>query len=404
MTQSKKKVFLFTLNDLSKEGGAVLRIKGLISLISREHCVRLFSNSNESCDNLENVYLSCYFTVFEKRLFQFMITFFPTNLIYCILWKKLSKLERIIVKSKINENDLIIFCEYLDNSVGYYLKKRGLIKSYINDHHGIATLEFSQTKKNYINKIKLLVAKYHDENILSYADKHIFASSSMKKYYVDNFHNYSKKVIGILPYYVSRDGYNEIIDLDFVNEFTKENDIDSFSKVILFVGYFKPLGGVKDLVMAFSKISPIKNNLCLCLVGDGPDFDAVIDLVEAFNLNENVIITGRLDYKYLPSLQHLCDVIVCPDRYNTYSNMIVHLKYYHSLLSNKPVVCGEFSSVEELNIFKRLSIPFKPSDIESLANGIQSGLKGNILIEKNTRRIVFDKFSYESAKMISEII
>ncbi|MEZ9761311.1 glycosyltransferase [Vibrio splendidus] len=404
MMKYNKSIYIFTLNNLKKEGGAVLRIKGLISLLSKSYDVKLLSNSATAGDEVNSIYLSCHFSKREKQTFQLLITFLPVELIYLLFKKKLSKLERLVRELNIRSEDELIFCEYLDNSIGYYLKKRRIIDHYVNDHHGVATIEFSQAQKNVVSRLKLWVAKIHDEHVLSFSDKHIFASKRMKEYYMENFTSYKNKDIRILPYYFSSKSYKEDIDQCYINDFMLKIGFSSFSKLILFVGYFKPLGGVKDLVLAFSELSPIKENLCLCLVGEGPEYESVNNLILELGLENNIVMPGRIDYKYLASLQSISDVVVCPDKYNEYSDMIVHLKYYHSLLSNKPVVCGDFSSVEELNSSLRLSIPFKPSDVDSLSRALKLALYEDFPLVQNTREYVLDNFSYENVSLSCEII
>lgn len=399
------KVILFTLNDLMKVGGAALRIRGLASSFSKSSDVILLSNNrNNNIEGIDNVYLNCSFSSFEKKLFQFVITFFPIALVFILFRSKLIELESMLKKLNISTDDELIFCEYLDNSLGYFFKLQGTIVQYTNDHHGIATIEFQQSSSSLISKLKYFVAKVHDEKVLSFSKKHIFASEAMKKYYYVNFHAYRDKEVKILPYYIVNDSYSLKLDKFFIDDFIFKYNLNSEAKKILFVGYFKKLGGVSDLVQAFSRLSKKLTPLELLLVGDGPEYENISNLVNELGLTDSVILPGRIDFKYLASLHSLADVVVCPDRFNSYSNMIVHLKYYHSLLSGLPVVCGSFDSVSEINIDNSLSIDFIPSDVESLSLSISTALSTTKESKERIREFVFQNFSYDSIDVSNRIL
>src|SRR5690606_6783290 len=78
----------------------------------------------------------------DKAKFQGMVGLLPVSLVYKLYSRLFKKITTALEKADISDSRLI-FCEYLDNSIAYILKKQSFIDHYINDLHGIATIEFS---------------------------------------------------------------------------------------------------------------------------------------------------------------------------------------------------------------------------------------------------------------------
>ena len=83
----------------------------------------------------------------------------------------------------------------------------------------------------------------------------------------------------------------------------------------------------------------------------------------------------RQPYDYLSSFQEVANVLVCPDRQNLFSDLIVHVKYLDALVSGKIVINGNFKSVAEINQAKQLSLLFTPSDVNDLISKMRQSIK-----------------------------
>jgi glycosyltransferase involved in cell wall biosynthesis len=93
-----------------------------------------------------------------------------------------------------------------------------------------------------------------------------------------------------------------------------------------------------------------------------------LSIIKEKQIEDKVVFIGRIPYHQLRTYQDLSDIIVCPDKQNVYSELIVHVKYLDALMSGKLVINGSFKSVKEINVDEFLSLNFIPSDIESLRN------------------------------------
>ncbi|MDG4949890.1 glycosyltransferase family 4 protein [Weeksellaceae bacterium KMM 9724] len=405
MKKELKPYTFFALNTFEKEGGGTIRMYGMLnSLAGKGHPVTLISNAKDHSkfhSNIRHIPINYIITPEEKRKFQFLLSALPLFVVNWFFKDLLNHLKEVFKNSSLEK---VYFFEYLDNSIGYWLKKNKVINSYINDLHGVATLEFDFQRKNKtslkdkaILNAKYLSAKKLDEKVLKEAEYNIYASNAMFDYYVELYPQLRNQKLVILPYLLPIEASEREINTELVESFKHQYHIQPDNKVILFAGAFKLTGGVLDLIQAFHKISAKHENAILLLVGDGYEFNNCQAYVSQHNLKNKVIFTGRTPYDHLASYQELADVIVCPDKDNVFSQLIIHVKYLDSLLSNKPVINGSFKSVMELNPAKKLSLTFEPSNIADLANELENALIHNQQLKekyKNNRQEVLSSLTY----------
>ena len=362
------------MNDFSHEGGGTIRMQGIMNeLAKKNHEVIFISNTTKFHlfeSNIQQVALNVPFSRKQKRIFQGLLGIIPIFLIKMLYTSVFKKINNTL-KGKF-DNETVYFCEYLDNSIGYCLKSFGMIKEYINDLHGVATLEFkfqAQHTTSVKDKIKFYtkykVSDWLDSKVCNAAHGLIFASKAMEAYFIAQYPKVKDKHNYILPYVLSSGAITDKVDAELKQQLIQKYNRRPEEKIIFFAGAFKKTGGVPDLIAAFNGI--VNNyDARLLIVGDGPTMNECLALVKENKLEDKVIFLGRIPYHHLRTYQDLADVIVCPDKQNVYSELIVHVKYLDSLMSGKVVVNGSFKSVQEVNPDEMLSVNFKPSDVASL--------------------------------------
>ncbi|WP_293892619.1 glycosyltransferase family 4 protein [Flavobacterium sp.] len=372
----------FSMNNFEHEGGGTIRMLGIMNELSkRNHEVIFISNTKKFHlfeKNIKHVTINFSLSRKDKRIFQGLLGLLP-NFIMCLIYAKLFNKLRQIFKDKFDK-ETIYFFEYLDNSIGYCLKSINIITNYINDLHGVATLEFkfqAEHAKSLSEKIKFWVkykiSDWLDSKVFNLAEGFIFASQAMQDYFTEQYPNVFQKRNYILPYVLSSVAITEKVDSDLKGELQRKFNCQPNEKIIFFAGAFKKTGGVPDLILAFEKIVN-QNNTRLFIVGDGPTMPECVSIVKEKNIADKVVLIGRIPYHQLRTYQDLSDIIVCPDKQNVYSELIVHVKYLDALISGKLVINGSFKSVKEINVDEFLSVDFKPSDVESLSKAIQYSL------------------------------
>ena len=220
----------------------------------------------------------------------------------------------------------------------------------------------------------------------------------MKQYYQSLYPIIQNKKSYIIPYVLDKKTVTKVIDNKFVNEIKQKYSIYN-ETIIAFAGSFKILGGVPELIKVFVELEKIYPEIKLILIGDGETYSECKSIISSEGLKEKVIFIGRAPYKKLQSFYSIADIIVCPDKQNPFSELIVHAKYYDALFSGKIVITGNFKSINEINKNQIFSLVYNPSSRESLKNTMLYSIKNkNILLEKYKKNKIYgiEKFTYDN--------
>ena len=405
--KSKKQFIFFTFRDFSKHGGGSLRMKGILNALSKRGAdVVLISNTPTHIgfhSAIKHIPLNVYFDKKEKQIFQLLLGLFPLFVVNFIFSSKLRQLKDFLTKNNFYGRELIFF-EYLDNSIAYFLKKNKVISRYTNDIHGIVPLEFKETKSSGILKsvlfyIKYIAATKLDDKVFNFSDSLIFVSESMKKYFYSLYPKIRDKENYIIHDAISKDFCEQKVDQKLLEEIKIQYQIDDHEEIVFFAGAFKDLGGVMDLVKAFMLICEKRSNVKLFLIGGGEYLEKAKELVEKEQIEDKVIFAGMVSYEKLKTYQQLANIIVCPDKKHPYSDKVIHIKYFDSLASGKVVINGSFDSVKEINPNQKFSVDFEPSNINDLSDKIDYCLKNIVALNrkyKGVKHEICDQYLYEN--------
>ena len=400
-----KYIFL-TLRDFNKVGGGSIRIHGVVNALAEKgENVILISGAEDYSrfhPDIKHVKIDAGFR--NKAVLQGLTALLPATAVITLfpdlLCKILAGFKQVDLK-----NARIFFFEYLDNSIGYLLKKTRKIDHYITDIHGIAPMEFAHQKRNSpsflhraIAALKYALAMRHDHKVYQYADGIIYSSAQMKKYFGNHF-RVDRVQSFVLPNLLADEVFAKTADLAEIDVLSAELGISTEDIVLFFAGGYKPTSGVDDLVKIFVKLRKDFPELKLILIGSGPLKAEVQRLISEFQLDQWIVQREGLAYEELFRYQALADIIVCPDRRNDFSDMILHLKNLDSLVSGKIVVNGAFSSVREINKDEKLSVNFTPSNQVDLYQVLKNCiLHKDELTEKyrNVREFAKNNLTYRS--------
>jgi len=404
-----KRYIFFTFNDFSRDDGGTIRMRGIVNALAEHNVsVTLISNTQNYCkfdSKIEHIYLDYQVSKKYKQTFQVLLSFFPQFVHRFVFYNFLYRMKNLF-ESKNIDIMTIVFFEYFDNSVGYFLKKNNLIRDYINDIHGIAPLEYKN--KNIIgiiqkleNDLKFKIVKSLDKKVILEAKKLIFVSEAMKEYYEKMYPKILNNYNLILRDGTTKELCSQKIDTKLLESLHKKYNVVDVDNIILFIGDFKDFGGVIDLINAFvilEKSEKIKD-MKLLLIGDGERYFDAVKLVSEYNLDKKIIFMGRIPYTKLRTYQELGDIIVCPDKSHKYSELVPHIKYFDSLLSEKIVINGDFKSIREIDKNKNLSILFEPSNINDLADKIEYALHNRDMLKSkftNNKDMICKEYVYSN--------
>lgn len=105
---------------------------------------------------------------------------------------------------------------------------------------------------------------------------------------------------------------------DFSIENKKQQQIDKIIQeyqlqdkfVVIFLGRIAPEKSIDILIDAMEDIVKVKDNICLMVVGGGPQLDELKDIVEKKNLQQYIYFTGPKESQYVPLFYHASDLFV----------------------------------------------------------------------------------------------
>lgn len=399
---------LFSMRNFERDGGGSIRMYGILNALASigDNEVVFISNAkNYTKFHPAIKHINIGYEFNGKSIFQGLLGLFSGKLVYHLYPALFKSIEKALEKANVCESKLI-FCEYLDNSIAYVLKKQKKIKNYINDLHGIATIEFKYQRDNsnklrdkILYNIKYKLSNALDRKVFNYGDGFIYASEAMKTYYENAYPKVLAKKAYILPYVLGEDATKRIVDEKLKQSLLKKYNIEDKDFVIFFAGGYKPTAGIEDLIQAFMNLNNHYQNLKLMLIGWGPTKKKCEEIVKNAKFENKVIFIEKVPYEQLFTHQDLAQIVVCPDRQNPYSELIVHLKYFDSLLSGKIVINGSFKSVKEINREDALSVSFEPSNTEDLYQKLKYCFNNYQQLEekyKYTQDYVCENLTYNS--------
>jgi glycosyltransferase involved in cell wall biosynthesis len=177
--------------------------------------------------------------------------------------------------------------------------------------------------------------------------------------------------------------------------------------VIGYIGTFFEWQGTEDLVRAFPLIATKRPEVRLLLVGDGPDFERVRNIIDDLGIGDKVILTGRVPPTEVPHYFEAIDVFVIarPDKIET--RTAVPLKLLEAMAMDKAIIGTEVRGLSEVVEDGVNGILIPPGNAEALADKALALLADEPLRRKigsNARKQVEREFSWaRSAEKLWEL-
>ena len=137
--------------------------------------------------------------------------------------------------------------------------------------------------------------------------------------------------------------------------------------VVGFIGSFYAYEGIDLLVRAAAQIkSPVK----LLLVGGGNEKQKISDLVEQLNLQDKVIMTGRVPHTQVAKYYDLVDIFVYPRKSMRLTELVTPLKPLEAMAKGRLVIASDVGGHRELIEHNKTGFLFSADNIDALSNTI----------------------------------
>jgi glycosyltransferase involved in cell wall biosynthesis len=171
--------------------------------------------------------------------------------------------------------------------------------------------------------------------------------------------------------------------------------------VLFFMGWIYHFAGMKELAIDLGKNKDKYPNIKILVVGDGDAYADMVNIQKKYNLENQLILTGKQPYELIPQFTATADICLLPAYQNEeIMQDIVPIKLYEYLAMENPVIATKLPGIykefgenhgiiyvdganEVLEIVKNMS---KNNIIR------KEGIKGRKFVESNDWEIITDKF------------
>lgn len=192
------------------------------------------------------------------------------------------------------------------------------------------------------------------------------------------------KDMHVIYNFVDEREYQDIENVDLKSQF----DIKEDEKVVIHVSNFRKVKRVDDVVKSFHLIQQ-DINAKLILVGDGPEYNHVYDLVESLGLEEKVLFVGKQER--VQELLSIADIKLLLSEKESFGLVLLE-----AMACGVPCIGTNVGGIPEVIEDGVDGYIVEVEDIEQVKEKALQLLKDSDLInrfEKNAIQAVSDKFS-----------
>lgn len=271
-----------------------------------------------------------------------------------------------------------ILCNHINFIPVAYLYKKLFKVSYGFVSHGIEVWNI----KNIIKK-----------RILKNADFIISISKYTATKLVDQFPELKNKIF-IIPSTVD---YKKFYPKDKSKKILNKYNLTLNDKIILTVSRLNSKEqhkGYDKVIKILPSILKLMPDLKYLIIGDGDDRKRIEKMIEDYNLQENVILTGEISDEEINDYYNLADVFVMPSKGEGFG-----IVFLEALACGIPVIAGNKDASKEPLLNGELGILIDPDNLEEIKRAIINILTGHAskyLYDKNyLRKRVIENFGLD---------
>lgn len=184
------------------------------------------------------------------------------------------------------------------------------------------------------------LGKMIEQNILAHADGVIVINEILREYAIAMGANPEKTVV--IRAGIDHERYDPA---KYTRTLREKYHLLPDDNVILFIGWLYHFSGLKELIKAFSKVQAENKKLKILICGEGDAFSELQALVTTLNLQEKVILPGKIPFEQVPEHIFIADICVLPAYLNETMKHIVPIKMYEYMIMGKPVVATRLPGI-----------------------------------------------------------
>ena len=172
-------------------------------------------------------------------------------------------------------------------------------------------------------------------------------------------------------------------------------------KCLLAVGRLRTRKNFDFLLRVFKKIIDISPDVVLRIVGEGPEKENLIRLIQSLNLEEHMELLSNVPQKDLVKLYKVCNLLVHPTKYEPWGMVILE-----AMAMGKPVVAISSSGPKEIIINGQTGylVDFSPNGFaEKIIDLLDSPQKAGKMGEEGRKRVLSNFSCEKSARKMEEV-
>jgi len=175
--------------------------------------------------------------------------------------------------------------------------------------------------------------------------------------------------ISVLPNGVDSQAF---VPLNKDNSLTERLDIGSDEVIIGYIGSIVEYEGIDLLIEAIAKLQNKGiDKFKFLLVGDGRYFSYIKELVKKLDVEENVIITGRIPHEEVENYYSIIDIAPLPRKAVPVSEMVSPLKPFEAMAMGKVVLGSNVNAIAEIIEEGNNGFLFEKSNVDDLADKLE---------------------------------
>ena len=171
-----------------------------------------------------------------------------------------------------------------------------------------------------------------------------------------------------------------------------------YGSYCIFVGRISFEKGYKELVMAWNEFLKINKNTNkkLIIIGDGPNFNDLEDLLKKFKIKNSVILLGKKEKLEVLSFISCSEFLILPSIcYEAFALTIIE-----AFACSKPVVVSKKANTADIVVDRKNGLIFKTGDIFDMSKSFRWAFENNDKINemgKSARKSYIENYSNDIA-------
>jgi glycosyltransferase involved in cell wall biosynthesis len=187
----------------------------------------------------------------------------------------------------------------------------------------------------------------------------------------------------------------------------KKYAISDTDILLFFMGWLYKFSGLKEVVLELSKVKDEYPNLRLMIVGYGDDYQSLKNVVDRYNLQDRVILTGKKPYEEIPELISAADICLLSAHNDDVIKDIVPIKMYEYLAMHKPVISTKLPGIlKEFGQDSGVIYADSPKDVIRTATGLgrEDIQKNSLMAKEFIKDYDWDNIVYKFEEILEYLV